>query len=104
MNSSPHKLVPAWLQASPFGAVFAFFFVAPLLLIVAVSFWPTSDYALVPGFTGQNYVSIFEGCANLAEPCVTFKTYELVYYDDATCRLEPIDKPFSPNVLPMSPE
>ncbi len=70
-----HKLVPAWWQASPFGAVFAFFFVAPLLLIVAVSFWPTSDYALVPGFTGQNYVSIFEGCGNLAEPCVTLKTY-----------------------------
>ncbi len=66
---------PAWLQALPFGAVFAFFFVAPLLLIVAVSFWPTSDYALVPGFTAENYVSIFSGCANLAEPCVTFKTY-----------------------------
>ena len=66
---------PAWLQALPFGAVFAFFFVAPLLLIVAVSFWPTSDYALVPGFTADNYVSIFSGCANLAETCVTFKTY-----------------------------
>lgn len=66
---------PAWLQALPFGAVFVFFFVAPLLLIVAVSFWPTSDYALVPGFTADNYVSIFSGCANLAEPCVTLKTY-----------------------------
>lgn len=66
---------PSWLQALPFGAVFLFFFVVPLLLIVAVSFWPTSDYALVPGFTGQNYVSIFEGCANLADPCVTLKTY-----------------------------
>jgi putative spermidine/putrescine transport system permease protein len=60
---------PAWLQALPFGAVFLFFFIAPLLLIGAVSFWPTSDYELIPGFTGQNYVSIFEGCANLAEPC-----------------------------------
>lgn len=66
---------PAWLQALPFAAVFLFFFVAPLLLIGAVSFWPTSDYELIPGFTGQNYVSIFEGCANLAEPCVTLKTY-----------------------------
>ena len=67
--------VPAWLQALPFGAVFAFFFIAPLVLIAAVSFWPTSDYELIPGFTGQNYVSIFDGCSNLAEPCVTFKTY-----------------------------
>ena len=65
----------AWLQALPFGAVFVFFFVAPLLLIAAVSFWPTSDYELIPGFTTQNYVSIFDGCANLAEPCVTLKTY-----------------------------
>jgi len=66
---------PAWLQALPFGAVFAFFFVAPLLLIVAVSFWPTSDYELIPGFTGENYVAMFEGCSHLAEPCVTLSTY-----------------------------
>ena len=66
---------PAWLQALPFGAVFLFFFIAPLLLIAAVSFWPTSDYELIPGFTGQNYVSIFDGCSNWAEPCVTLKTY-----------------------------
>ena len=66
---------PAWLQALPFGVVFLFFFIAPLLLIAAVSFWPTSDYELIPGFTGQNYVSIFDGCSNLGEPCVTLKTY-----------------------------
>jgi putative spermidine/putrescine transport system permease protein len=66
---------PAWLQALPFAAVFVFFFVAPLLLVGAVSLWPTSDYELKPGFTFDNYVSIFNGCANLAEPCVTLKTY-----------------------------
>ena len=65
----------AWLQALLFGAVFLFFFIAPLLLIAAVSFWSTSDYELIPGFTGKNYVLIFEGCANLAKPCVTLKTY-----------------------------
>jgi putative spermidine/putrescine transport system permease protein len=66
---------PAWLQALPFAAVFLFFFVAPLVLIGAVSLWPTSDYELVPGFTGQNYAAIFDGCASWAEPCVTLKTY-----------------------------
>ena len=75
MSSSRPDTVAAWWQALPFAAVFAFSFVAPLLLIAAVSFWPTSDYELVPGFTGQNYATIFEGCANLAEPCVTLKTY-----------------------------
>ncbi|HEY2188255.1 MAG TPA: ABC transporter permease [Caldimonas sp.] len=66
---------PAWLQALPFAAVFLFFFVAPLVLVGAVSLWPTSDYELKPGFTFANYATIFAGCANLAEPCVTLKTY-----------------------------
>ena len=66
---------PAWLQALPFAAVFLFFFIAPLVLVAAVSLWPTSDYELLPGFTLQNYATIFAGCANLAEPCVTLKTY-----------------------------
>jgi putative spermidine/putrescine transport system permease protein len=66
---------PAWLQALPFSTVFLVFFIAPLLLIAAVSFWPTSDYELVPGFSYDNYVSIFAGCANLAEPCTTLRTY-----------------------------
>ena len=29
----------------------------------------------LPGFTLQNYATIFAGCGNLAEPCVTLKTY-----------------------------
>jgi len=75
MSSSRRDPVAAWWQAGPFAAVLAFFFVAPLLLVAAVSFWPTSDYELVPGFTVQNYVSIFEGCGDLSQPCVTLKTY-----------------------------
>lgn len=71
MKSTP----PAWLQATPFTAVMLFFFIAPLLLITAVSFWPLSDYELTPGFTLQSYASIFDGCANLRDPCVTLKTY-----------------------------
>jgi putative transposase len=35
---------------------------------------------------------------------VTFMNYDLGYFDDETCRLEPIDNPFGPKVLPMSPE
>ena len=34
---------------------------------------------------------------------VTFMPYDLGYFDDETCRLEPIDNPFGPKVLPMSP-
>jgi putative transposase len=35
---------------------------------------------------------------------VTFMDYDLGYFDDETCRLEPIDNPFGPKLLPMSPE
>jgi len=35
---------------------------------------------------------------------VTFMHYDLGYFDDETCRLEPIDNPFRARVLPMSPE
>ena len=34
----------------------------------------------------------------------SFMTYDLGYFDDETCRLEPIANPFGAKVLPMSPE
>jgi putative transposase len=30
--------------------------------------------------------------------------YDLGYFDDEMCRLEPIENPFGPRLLPMSPE
>jgi putative transposase len=52
-------------------------------------------------FAGQNV-----GVTQVAERIwlVTFMQYDLGYFDDETCRLEPIDNPFDPKVLPMSPE
>jgi putative transposase len=35
---------------------------------------------------------------------VSFMDYDLGYFDDETCRLEPIKNPFAAKVLPMSPE
>lgn len=34
---------------------------------------------------------------------VSFMHYDLGYFDDETCRLEPIANPFGPTVLPISP-
>ena len=34
---------------------------------------------------------------------VTFMHYDLGFFDHETCRLEPVDNPFEPKVLPMSP-
>jgi putative transposase len=35
---------------------------------------------------------------------VSFMDYDLGYFDDETCRLEPIENPFGPKLLPMPPE
>jgi putative transposase len=35
---------------------------------------------------------------------VSFMHYDLGYFDDETCRLEPIENPFGPTVLPMPSE
>lgn len=72
------KALPAWLQALPMGSVFLVFFVMPLLLVAAVSFWPQNEYTLEPGFTLGNYVSLFDGCGgggDSGELCTTIKTY-----------------------------
>ena len=48
-------------------------------------------------FAGQNV-----GVKQVTERIwlVTFMHYDLGYFDDETCRLEPIENPFSPKVLP----
>ena len=35
---------------------------------------------------------------------VSFMHYDLGYFDDETCRLESLQNPFGPIVLPLSPE
>ena len=34
---------------------------------------------------------------------ISLMDYDLGYFDDETCRLEPLANPFEPKVLPMSP-
>jgi putative transposase len=52
-------------------------------------------------FAGQNV-----GVTQVSERIwlVSFMHYDLGYFDDETCRLEPIENPFGPKVLPMSSE
>jgi putative spermidine/putrescine transport system permease protein len=71
----PRNGPAAWLQAAPLSLVFGFFFLIPLGLVVMVSFWEFNEYELIPGFTFDNYLSVFNGCAGGEELCVTFKTY-----------------------------
>lgn len=66
----------AWLQAGPMMAVFALFFLLPLVFVVIVSFWNYNEYELVPELSGRGYTDTFEGClAQLPELCTILKTY-----------------------------
>jgi len=65
----------AWLQATPFALVFLLFLVLPLVLVATVSTWHATDYELIPAFSAQNYIDVFNGCSNTSELCVTLKTY-----------------------------
>jgi putative spermidine/putrescine transport system permease protein len=69
------RSLAAWWQAAPLSAVFLFFFLVPLALILMVSFWDFNQYEMLPGFTFKNYIAVFEGCADTSEMCTTFKTY-----------------------------
>jgi putative spermidine/putrescine transport system permease protein len=64
----------AWAQAAPLAAVFVVFFLLPLALIVMVSFWQATDYELIPAFTPQAYLDIFNGCFD-GGACVSGRTY-----------------------------
>jgi putative transposase len=52
-------------------------------------------------FAGQNV-----GVTQVSERVwlVTFMRYDLGYFDDETCRLESIENPFAPKLLPICPE
>src|SRR5712675_1790641 len=68
--------IPGWLQAMPFGLVFLFFFVIPLILVVIVSFWDYNDYEMLLSFTMRSSTENFEGClTQLPDLCTILKTY-----------------------------
>ena len=69
------RWAPYW-QAAPMVAVFAVFFVLPLLATLIVSFWNYTEYSIEPDFKLQNYVDVFDKClSGLPTLCTTFKTY-----------------------------
>jgi len=40
----------------------------------------------------------------LDRTCRQSRSIDLGYFDDTQCRMEPLENPFGPKVLPMSPE
>ena len=68
--------LPGWIQAAPFGLVFAAFFIVPLVLVMIVSFWDYNDYEMLPAFITRSYTDSFDGClTKLPDLCTIFRTY-----------------------------
>ncbi|MCA0873064.1 ABC transporter permease [Seohaeicola saemankumensis] len=48
-----------WLEASPLALVLAAFLIAPILMIVIVSFWGATEFSIYPAFQLDNYEFLF---------------------------------------------
>ena len=48
-----------WLLAAPMTLIFAIFLVAPIIMIVIVSFWGATEFSIYPAFQFDNYEFLF---------------------------------------------
>ena len=61
------------LQILPLLLVLALFLVAPVAIILAVSFWDYTEFSLIPDFVLTNYIEIFESGVTYSTYLNTFK-------------------------------
>ena len=54
-----NRHVLGWLQAAPLTVVLAAFLVAPIFMIVVVSFWGATEFSIYPAFQFDNYEFLF---------------------------------------------
>jgi putative spermidine/putrescine transport system permease protein len=48
-----------WLQAAPLAVVLLAFLIAPIIMIVIVSFWGATEFSIYPAFQFDNYEFLF---------------------------------------------
>ena len=75
-SRAPGRRLPpslaSWLLASPLALVLAVFLVVPVCLIVAVSFWASTEYSYHPAFELDNYAYLLTSKVTLAVYAKTF--------------------------------
>ena len=72
-----NRNVLGWLQASPLAVVLLGFLVAPIVMIVIVSFWGATEYSIYPAFQFDNYEFLFGSSVTYTVFFNTFK-YALI--------------------------
>jgi len=77
----PRRNLTGWLYVSPLMLVLLPFFVAPLLVVVAASFFDTDGFGgILPTFTLQNYVDILTSDLTLNLYAATIKFTVLTWF------------------------
>ncbi|MCA0922928.1 ABC transporter permease [Pseudooceanicola nanhaiensis] len=66
-----------WLQAAPLTLVLVCFLLAPIAMIVAVSFWGATEFSIYPAFQFDNYAFLFGSDVTYRVFFATFK-YALI--------------------------
>ena len=61
------------LQILPLLSVLVLFLVAPVVIILVVSFWDYTEFSLIPDFVLTNYIEIFESGVTYSTYLNTFK-------------------------------
>jgi putative spermidine/putrescine transport system permease protein len=80
MTSKGWKAIEPYALVTPQTLVFLLFLVFPILMILIVSFWQFTGYSMVPGFTLDNYISVFTSQVTLRTYLNTFKYVILVWF------------------------
>ncbi|WP_172297008.1 ABC transporter permease [Pseudoruegeria sp. HB172150] len=69
--------VVGWLEALPLTLILLCFLVAPIIMIVIVSFWTATEFSIIPAFTFENYQYLFGSSVTYRVFLATFK-YALI--------------------------
>ena len=72
MTSTTRRTVASWLLAAPLVLVLAVFLLVPVALIVAVSFWGSTEYSFHPAFLLDNYAYLLSSGVTLSVYLKTF--------------------------------
>ena len=72
MSRNLRSTLTSWLLASPLVAVLAVFLLVPVCLIVAVSFWGSTEYSFYPAFRLENYAYLLSSSVTLSVYLKTF--------------------------------
>lgn len=73
------KAVQSYLLVTPQTLVFLLFLLFPIVMIAVVSFWQFNGYAMVPAFSFENYLNVFQSEVTLKTYLNTFKFVALVW-------------------------